>query len=186
MLELKDPFTSGHELRVADLSVQLANKLGLTPEEKFIIDIAARVHDIGKFWIPSEILTRPGPLLPVQFEIVKMHTKIGFKVMQSINFPWQIETIVLQHHERLDGSGYPNGLKCEEILFESKLIAIADVVESVFSHRPYRPALGLDFALEVIHDGKGTLYDPCLVDICTELFVKDGYKFPEIKHTDYL
>jgi HD-GYP domain-containing protein (c-di-GMP phosphodiesterase class II) len=179
--ELRDPYTSGHEVRVAKLAGEIAKKLNLSAEEKFIIDISSRVHDIGKFWIPSEILARPAPLLPVQYEVVKLHSKIGYEVLKTVNFPWPIEKIVLHHHERLDGSGYPNGIKGDQILFEAKIIAVADVVESMSSHRPYRPSLGLEYTIKTIQEGKGTLFDPEIVDICIDLLVKENFSFPEYK-----
>lgn len=184
MAELRDPYTTGHENRVAHLCVAISNELNLTKDQISCIDLSARVHDIGKFWVPSEILTKPGILLPIQFELVKLHSKIGYNILRNIEFPWPVALIVLQHHERLDGSGYPLGLTSNDILFESKIIAVADVMESVMSHRPYRAALGIDVAVDIIQKGSGVIFDSKICEICIDLFKNKNYIMPEIRH-DY-
>jgi len=128
------------------------------------------LHDIGKIQIPSEILTKPTRLLPEEFSLIKLHSKSGYDVLKNIDFPWDIANFVLQHHEKLDGSGYPQGLKGEEILLESRILTVADIVEAISSHRPYRPALGVEFALEEIKKGKGVLYDTAVVDALFDLY----------------
>jgi HD-GYP domain-containing protein (c-di-GMP phosphodiesterase class II) len=182
MGELRDPYTAGHEMRVANLAVEISKSLNLGESQITCINIAARVHDIGKFWIPTEILTKPGTLLPVQFELIKLHPKVGYNILKNVEFPWPIDLIVLQHHERLDGSGYPLGLTSKDIKLESKIIAVADVIESVMSHRPYRPALGLDVAINIINSGSGKLFDPEISNICIDLFTTKNYTLPEPTH----
>jgi len=176
MLELRDPYTAGHQERVARLSVAIARQLDL-PEDKIeAIHTAAMLHDIGKIYVPSEILTKPGRLSDVEFMLIKNHPAAGYEILKSIEFPWDIATIVRQHHERLDGSGYPDGLVGDQILFEAKIIAVADVVEAISSHRPYRPALGIDVALAEIRKNAGKLYDPAVVEACVAVF-ESGFEW---------
>ncbi len=177
IIEAKDPYTSGHQNRVCQLAVPLAQELGL-PEDKIEgIRIASLIHDIGKIGLPTEILSKPSKLTDIEFSLIKGHSQIGYDILKSIDFPYPIAQIVLQHHERLNGSGYPNNLKGDEILLEAKIIGIADVVEAMSSHRPYRPALGINKALEEITQNKGTLYDPEVVDAYLKLFKEKGFKF---------
>ena len=140
--------------------------------------MAGVVHDVGKIRVPAEILTKPGRLTELEFAIIKEHSQNGYEILKAIDFPWPIAQIVLQHHERLDGSGYPQALTSNQILFEAKIIAVADVVESMVSHRPYRPGLGLDMALGEIELNKGKLYDPGVVDACITIFRERGFNFP--------
>jgi len=148
------------------------------PEDKIEgIRIAALVHDIGKISIPAEILSKPSKLNEMEFSLIKNHSKTGYDILKTIDFPWPIAKIVLQHHEKIDGSGYPQGLKGKKILLGAKIIGVADVVEAMSSHRPYRPSLGNDKALEEISQNRGTLYEPEVVDACLKLFKEKGFKF---------
>jgi len=141
------------------------------------IRIAAAIHDIGKIFVPAEILSKPGKLSEVEFSFLKQHPQAGFDILKNIEFPWPIAQIVIQHHERMNGSGYPSALSGEALLIEARILAVADVVEAMASHRPYRPALGIDKALEEISQNKGTLYDADAVDACLRLFVEKAFKF---------
>ncbi len=139
--------------------------------------MAGLVHDIGKIHVPAELLSKPGRLSELEFSVIKTHSQAGYEILMDVEFPWPIAETVLQHHERLDGSGYPSGLKGAEISLEAKIIAVADVVEAMSSHRPYRPALGVDKALEEISQNKGKLYDADVVDACLNVFKDEGFKF---------
>ena len=176
-VELKDPYTAGHQRRVSQLACAIAKELGLSKERIEGLRLAAVVHDIGKMAVPAEILSKPGHLNKLEFDMVKHHPTAGYELLKHIEFPWPVAEIVLQHHERLDGSGYPQGLKGEEILLEARILAVADVVEAMSSHRPYRAALGIEKALEEIEQGKGTRYDPQVVDACVRLFKEKGFTF---------
>ncbi|MBA3061428.1 MAG: HD domain-containing protein [Atribacteria sp.] len=177
IIEAKDPYTSGHQHRVCQLAVPLVQELGL-PEDKIEgIRIASLIHDIGKIGLPTEILSKPSKLTDIEFSLIKGHSQIGYDILKSIDFPYSVAKIILQHHERLDGSGYPQGLKGEDILLEARIIGLVDVVEAMSSFRPYRPALGIDKALEEITQNKGILYDPEVVDACLKLFKEKGFKF---------
>ena len=177
IVEVKDPYTAGHQQRVSQLAVHIAQELNLPQNKIEGIRVASLVHDIGKISVPAEILNKPTKLSEIEFNLIKDHSQIGHNILKSIEFPWPIEKIVLQHHERLDGSGYPQGLKGDRILLEAKIMGVADVVEAMSSHRPYRPALGIDAALEEISKNKGILYDPEVVDICIKLVREKGFKF---------
>jgi len=177
IIEAKDPYTSGHQHRVCQLAVHLARELGLSEAKIEGIRIASSIHDIGKIGLPTEILSKPSKLTDIEFSLIKGHSQIGYDILKSIDFSYSIAQIVLQHHERLNGSGYPNKLKGDEIFLEAKIIGVADVVEAMSSFRPYRPALGTDKALEEITQNKGILYDPKVVDACLKLFKEKGFKF---------
>lgn len=177
MVENKDPYTFGHQKRVAYLAVNISEELGLSEEEIEALGTAAIIHDIGKISIPASILSKPGKISDIEFNMIKTHPRIGYDIIKKIEFPYPIEKIILQHHERLDGSGYPIGLKDKDIMFEAKILAVADVVEAMSSHRPYRPALGIDKALKEIEKNKGKLYDPDIVKACKKLFTKKKFKF---------
>lgn len=168
-LEIKDLYTSGHQKRVSDMGCQIARTMELSHDRITGIRLAGLVHDIGKLSIPSEILSKPSKLDELEFALVKRHPSIGFDILKHIPFPWPIAKIVLQHHERMDGSGYPQGLSGDKILLEARIIGVADVFEAMSSHRPYRPALGIEKALEEISKNKGILYDPDVVDACLML-----------------
>jgi len=173
--EARDPYTAGHQRRVADLSRAIAQKMGLSQDQVEGVRMAGSIHDLGKIYVPSEILNKPGKIRETEFELVKSHPQVGYEILKTIDFPWPVAEIELQHHERLDGSGYPNGLKGDEILMESRIVAVADVVESMSSHRPYRPALGVEKALEEIMSGRGRFYDERVVDACLSVFREDDY-----------
>jgi diguanylate cyclase (GGDEF)-like protein/PAS domain S-box-containing protein len=177
MSESKDPYTAGHQQKVSQLATAIARKMGLTEDKIESLKFASLIHDVGKFSIPGEILSKPSKLTETEFALIKEHPKICYDIIKSVDFPWEIASIILQHHERLDGSGYPGGLKDKEILLEAKILAVADVVEAMSSFRPYRPALGTDKALEELSMNKGKLYDPEVVDACIKLFKEDGFKF---------
>lgn len=177
MIEAKDPYTSNHQHRVCQLAIPLAQELGLSKDKVEGIRIASLIHDIGKIGLPTEILSKPTTLTDIEFSLIKGHSQIGYDILKSIDFSYPIAQIVLQHHERLDGSGYPNKLKGDEIILEAKIIGVADIVEAMSSHRPYRPALGVDKALEEISQNRGILYDPEIVDACIRLFKEKGFKF---------
>ena len=177
MSELKDPYTAGHQRRVAQLARVIAEEMGLPGETIEGIRIAGTVHDIGKLAVPAEILSKPGRLSEMEFSLLKGHPQAGYDILKTIDFPWPVAQIVLQHHLRLDGSGYPDILKGKEIMLEARIIAVADVVEAMSSHRPYRPSLGIEKALEEISQNRGKLYDPDVVDACLTVFRKKGFKF---------
>jgi len=177
IVETKDPYTSGHQKRVAALAVSIAKELGLDKDNIEAIYTAAIIHDIGKINIPASILARPGKISSIEFNIIKAHPQLGYEMIKRIEFPWPVADITLQHHEKLDGSGYPNGLKGKDILLEAKILTVADVVEAMSSHRPYRPALGINQALKEIKKGKGKLYDAEVVKACVRIITEKGFKF---------
>ena len=176
-VEYRDPYTSGHQQRVSDLAGAIAKEMGFPKDRIMGIRMAGVIHDIGKIAIPVEILSKPGRLSKTEFDLIKNHSQVGYDILNSIKFPWPLSQIVLQHHERMDGSGYPQGLSGEEILMEARIMGVADVVEAMASHRPYRPALGIDKALEEISKNREALYDPEVVDACLILFKDKGFKF---------
>jgi len=178
LTEARDPYTSGHQERVAAIACELACKLGGDRDFCEGIRIAGLVHDIGKIYVPAEILAKPRRLTEAELGIVRMHPQVAYEVLTGILFPWPVAEYVVQHHERLDGSGYPRGLKGHEILRGSQILAVADVVEAIASHRPYRTAVGIDVALDEIDGNAGTLYDPDVAAACLELFETDGYVIP--------
>ncbi len=175
--EARDPYTTGHQLRVAALAQEIAKEMYLPEEWVRGIQVAALIHDIGKIYVPAEILSRPSKLTTSEFALVKTHPSVGYDILKTIEFPWPIADVVLQHHERLDGSGYPRGLKTGNIMLESQILAVADVVEAMSSHRPYRPAHSLDMTLDEISKNKGRLYESDVVDSCLWLITGKGFKF---------
>ncbi len=175
-IELRDPYTAGHQLRVAKLAVAIAEEMGIPAEQISGLRYACLVHDIGKLAVPAEILSKPSSLTDTEFALIKLHPQQAYDILKEIDFPWPVADIVLQHHERLDGSGYPQGLKGEEIMLEARILAVADIVEAISSHRPYRPALGTEVALAEIKEKRGKLYDPNVVDACIAVFEK-GFLF---------
>jgi PAS domain S-box-containing protein/putative nucleotidyltransferase with HDIG domain len=176
VVETRDAYTAGHQRRVADIAVAIAGEMQLPSHTIEGIRMAGVIHDIGKISIPAEILSKPGDLRRKEFELIKDHPQMGYEILKDVEFPWPIAEIVHQHHERMDGSGYPNGLRGGEILLEARIIAVSDVVEAIASHRPYRPARGIDTALEEIKTNQGILYDRDVVDACLSLFRERGYK----------
>jgi len=175
-VETRDPYTAGHQRRVADLARAIATEMGLPKEQVEGIRMAATIHDIGKITVPTDILNKPAKLSEHEFGIVRGHPKVGHDVLKTIEFPWPIAQMIFQHHERMNGSGYPQGLSGEEIILEARILAVADVVEAMASHRPYRPARGIDEALEEISQNKGILYNLKVVDACLRLFTEKGFK----------
>ena len=173
--ETRDPYTAGHQQRVTRLALAIAEQMQLPLEQREGLRVAGQLHDIGKISVPSDILNKPGKLSEGEMLIIKGHSRVSYDILKDIEFPWPVAGIVYQHHERLDGSGYPQGLKGEEILIEARILAVADVVEAMASHRPYRPALGIKAALKEITDHSGSLYDPDVVDSCLKLFNEKGY-----------
>ena len=176
-IKTRDFYLAVHQRRVTNLTCAIAKELGFSKEQTNGIHMAAIIHDLGKIGIPNEILTKNGRLTKSEFNIIKCHSRVGYNILKTIEFPWPIAQIVFQHHERINGSGYPQGLSGKNILIEAKILAVADVVEAMSSHRPYRPALGIDKALEEISKNKGILYDPEVVDACIKLFKEKGFKF---------
>ncbi|OGP88414.1 MAG: hypothetical protein A2031_10075 [Deltaproteobacteria bacterium RBG_19FT_COMBO_43_11] len=174
IVETRDPYTSGHEAKVAIISCKIAEEMGLPKEQIEAIHIAATLHDIGKISVPSEILTKPGRLSDLEMEIIKTHCRVAYDILKTIKFPYPVADIILQHHERMDGSGYPQGLKGENILLDARIIGIADVIDAMASHRPYRPALGVDVAMEEIVKFKGKLYDSTVVNACLKIYKTAG------------
>ena len=176
MLNLKDPYTQFHEKNVAKLALEIAERMGLDEFTIESIRVASMVHDIGKINIPTEILSKPGKLSDIEFEMIKKHPETAYEILRKVDLPWPVADIVYQHHERLDGSGYPRHLKSDEILLEAKIIIVADVIEVMSSHRPYRAALGFEAAIEEIKKNAGVLYDAEIVQICTSIF-EEGFRF---------
>lgn len=176
-LSQRDPYTFSHEVRVSDLSVAIAKELGF--DDLFLqgLRLGGLVHDIGKMSIPAEILNKPGKLSKNEFELIKEHPVGGYDILCDVNFPWPISAVIRQHHERLDGSGYPDGLKGDQISIEAQILSVADVVEAINSHRPYRPALGIDLAMQVIKENRGTWFMPEAVDTCEELFKTERFEW---------
>ncbi len=178
-VEARDPYTAGHQIRSAALADTIAAEMGLSQEKIEGIRIAGSIHDIGKLSIPAEILAKPTKLSKSEFLLIKEHARHGYEILKEVESPWALAEIVYQHHERMDGSGYPRKLKGNEILMEARIMAVADVVESMASYRPYRPALGIDVALNEIEKNRGVLYDDAVVDACLRLFREKGFKFEE-------
>ena len=179
-VEMRDPYTAGHQRRVADLARSIATEMGLSADRIDGLRMAAVIHDIGKLSVPAELLSKPRTLTAVEFSLVKLHVQSGYDTLKDIEFPWPIARMVLEHHERMDGSGYPGGLTGEKILMESRILAVADVVEAMASHRPYRASLGLEAALQEIASFRGVRYDSEAVDACLRLFNEKGYKIPAV------
>ena len=177
-VEMRDPYTSGHQIRSADLARAIATEMGLPQDKINGIRLAGSIHDIGKLSIPAEILSKPSKLTNIEFSLIKEHSRVGYEMLKDVESPWPLAQIVYQHHERIDGSGYPKNLKGDEIIIEASIMAVADVVEAMASHRPYRPALGIKAALEEIKKNKGILYDEAVADTCLRLFLEKNYQIP--------
>jgi len=177
--ELRDAYTAGHQRRVAEIAVAIGGELGFDARRIEGLRIAGYLHDIGKITIPTEILAKPGKLSPIEFQLIQGHAQASYGVLKNIVFPWPVAEVALQHHERMDGSGYPQGLRGDEIRIESRIISVADVLEAMSSHRPYRPGLGIEAALAEIERGRGTVYDADVADACLRLFREKGYAIPE-------
>ncbi|MGR8929958.1 MAG: response regulator [Gammaproteobacteria bacterium] len=179
-IEKRDPYTAGHQTRVSMMATEIAREMGLDSDRIEGLRLGAMVHDIGKIYVPVEILTRPGKLTDIEFALIKTHPQVGYDIVRQIQFPWPVAEMIYQHHERIDGSGYPNALRGSDILLEARIIGVADVVEAIASHRPYREALGLEKALANIRDGAGTLYDDDVAAACLRLFEQNGYSLSQI------
>jgi HD-GYP domain-containing protein (c-di-GMP phosphodiesterase class II) len=177
VVETRDPYMAGHQKRVADLARSIAAEMNLSGEIIDSIGMAGLIHDLGKISIPAEILGQPRLLTDVEYSLVKTHPEIGYQILKEIDFYRPIDLIVYQHHERINGTGYPQGIKGEDILLEAKILGVADVVEAICRHRPYRAASGIDKALKEISQHSGVLYDPEVVDACTKLFSEKGFRF---------
>ncbi|MDQ6958274.1 MAG: PAS domain S-box protein [Mariprofundaceae bacterium] len=178
-VEARDPYTAGHQQRVARLARSIAQEMDLDSNRIDGLRMGATIHDIGKIHLPAEILSKPTKLTETEFELIKTHTQVGFDILKDIEFPWPIADIAYQHHERLDGTGYPQGLKGDEICLEARIVAVADVVEAISSHRPYRPALGMDVALKEIETHRGKWYEPAAVDACLKVFREKKFSFDD-------
>ncbi len=176
--EMRDPYTAGHERRVGKIAVAIGAELGFDERRIEGLRVAGYLHDIGKITIPAEILSKPGKLSPLEFRLIQAHPQASHDVLKDVEFPWPVAEVALQHHERMDGSGYPQGLKGEAILLEARIMAAADVIEAMSSHRPYRPGLGIEAALAEIERGRGSAYDPVVADACLRLFREKGYAIP--------
>jgi PAS domain S-box-containing protein len=179
VVEARDPYTAGHQRKVAALAGAIAERVGLSSSRARGLHMTALIHDIGKIYIPTEILTKPGQLTEPEWTIIRAHPQFGHDILKTVEFPWPVAEIVLQHHERMDGSGYPRGLLGKDILMEARILAVADVVEAMASHRPYRPALGMDEAIQEISGNRGTLYDGEVADACVRLLLHEGFRFPQ-------
>jgi putative nucleotidyltransferase with HDIG domain len=177
VVETRDPYTAGHQRRTSQLAALIAKAMGLPEEQLIGIRMAALIHDIGKIEVPADILNKPAALNPEEMKLIRKHPVAGYNMLKAIEFPWKIAQIVLQHHERVNGSGYPKGLTEPEILVESKILAVADVIEAMCFQRPYRPARGMEQALEEIMNNRGRLYDPGVVDVCVSLFKENKFRF---------
>lgn len=179
IIEARDPYTAGHQRRVSRLAEAIAREMGLERRRIYEIRQSALVHDIGKIEIPGEILSKPGALSSLEMDFVRFHSTAGWRLLKNLDLPWPLAEIVKQHHERMDGKGYPDGLKGNDILLEARVIAVADTMEAMSSHRPYRPALGVGAALDEIWNGAGTKYDPMVVDACIQIFKRGNFSFEE-------
>jgi len=177
IVEMRDPYTAGHQRRVTQLACAIAKEIGLSVDQITGLRLAGLIHDIGKVRVPAEILTNPDGLSEAEFTMIKMHPTLGYDILKTMDLPWPVANIVHQHHERMDGSGYPSGLLAKDIIIEARILAVADVVEAISSHRPYRPARGIDVALGEIWRNRGTRYDATIVDACLKLFREQGFKF---------
>ncbi len=176
-VEKRDPYTAGHQKRVTDLACAIAKEIGFSAAQTEGIRLAGLIHDVGKILVPSEILSKPGRLSEIDFNMIRTHAQVGFDILKTIDFPYPVAKTVLQHHERMDGSGYPRGLTGDKILPQAKVLAVADVVEAIASRRPYRAAGGINKALNEVSNNKGILYDSEMVDTCLKLFREKGFKF---------
>jgi putative nucleotidyltransferase with HDIG domain len=175
-VEARDPYTSGHQIRVSNLARTIATEMGLSQDQIEGIRMAGSIHDIGKLSVPAEILSKPGKLSQLEFSLIKEHALKGYEMLKDVESPWPLADIVHQHHERMNGSGYPRKLKGNDIIMEARIMAVADVVESMASYRPYRPSLGINAALEEIEKNRETLYDADVVDVCLRLFREQGFQ----------
>jgi putative nucleotidyltransferase with HDIG domain len=175
-VETRDPYTAGHQKKVADIAKEIAKDMGLKRDIIESVNLAGQIHDLGKIAIPAEILNKPGRINEIEFALIKTHSQMGYDILKNIDFPWPIADIVLQHHEKFNGTGYPNGIKEDQILIQARIIAVADVLEAMASHRPYRAALGIDAAFKELEQNSGTMFDAEVVYSCVRLFREKGFK----------
>jgi putative nucleotidyltransferase with HDIG domain len=180
-IEKRDPYTAGHQERVARLAAAIGREMGFDDDRIQGIELGSLIHDIGKVGLPASFLNKPGRLTTIEFALIKSHSQVGYEIVKDVEFAWPIAKMVLQHHERMNGTGYPNGLSGDSILMEARIISVADVIESMASHRPYRPALGLDAAMAEIAANSGSLYDPDVVKACLALFGNNRFSFEEMR-----
>ena len=185
-VEMRDAYTAGHQRRVTDLARAIATEMQLSEHHIDGIRMAGTIHDIGKIGVPAEILNKPIRLTDIEFNLIKIHPLVGYNILKQIKFPWPVAKMILQHHERMNGSGYPHGLSGDVILLQARILGVADVVEAMASRRPYRPALGIDKALEEISQNRSVLYDPEVVDTCLKLFTERGFKFKKDKSSKFI
>jgi response regulator RpfG family c-di-GMP phosphodiesterase len=176
-IDARDPYTAGHQRRATELAVAIGKNMGLSEDRVTGIRMAGAIHDLGKIAVPAEILSRPSRLSDMEFSLIKTHAEVGYNILKGIEFPWPVAETVYQHHERLDGSGYPRGLKGDEILLEAKIMGVADVVEAIVSHRPYRPAFGIEAAAEELSDKRGVLFDTGVANACLKIIQRDTFQF---------
>lgn len=181
VVELRDPYTAGHQLRVSHFASTIARQMGLNNEQIEGIRTMGLLHDIGKIIVPAEVLSKPSSLTDYEFHFIKAHSKAGYDILKGIEFPFPVAEVILQHHERIDGSGYPAGLKRDDIMLEAKIIAVADVIESMASHRPYRPSLGIEFAIDEVVKNKGILYEPEVVEAAVYLLKEENFNLKTIQ-----
>ena len=175
-VEIRDPYTAAHQKRMAKIANAIAIEMGISKHQIEGVRLAGFIHDIGKVAVPAEILSKPGKLTEHEFGMIRSHSQVGYNLLKNIDFPWPIAQSVYQHHERMNGSGYPQGLSGENIIIEARIMAVADAVEAMASHRPYRPALGIDIALERISKNRGVIYYPEVVDACLRIFKEEKFK----------
>jgi putative nucleotidyltransferase with HDIG domain len=185
-VEKRDPYTAGHQERVANLACVIANRMGMQEKQVKGLHMAAHIHDIGKIHIPSDILNKPGQLSDIEFALIKTHPTVGYEILKPIEFPWPVAEIIYEHHEKIDGSGYPRGLPGNEIFLEAKILTVADVVEAMAFHRPYRAALGIEKALDEIERGSGRLFEPEVVKSCLAVFEGNGYRFESVRKSNWM
>ena len=176
--EMRDPYTAGHARRVGEIAANIGDELGFDARRQEGLRVAGYLHDVGKISVPTEILCKPGNLSLLEFQLIQGHAQAGYDVLKDVGFPWPVAEVALQHHERIDGSGYPQGLKGDSIRFEARILAVADVVEAMSSDRPYRPGLGIEKALAEIERGSGSIYDPVVAVACLKRFREQGYTIP--------
>jgi putative nucleotidyltransferase with HDIG domain len=176
---MRDPYTAGHQKRVQELAMTIGKYMRISKEQLEGVKFAGIIHDIGKIAVPADILSKPGKINRMEFEVIKNHCQVGYELLSEIAFPWPIADIVHQHHEHVDGTGYPNKLRGDDILLEAKILSVADVVEAMTSHRPYRPALGIQVALDEIVKHKGTWFEPIVVDACLAVFAEKKFSFTQ-------
>jgi putative two-component system response regulator len=175
-VEKRDPYTAGHQQRVAELACAMAEDMGLEQDEIYGLRMASVIHDLGKITVPAGILSKPGKLSNLEYELIKSHVQAGYDILKQIEFPWPLAEVILQHHERLDGSGYPQGLTEGDIMLQARILAVADVFETIASHRPYRPSLGLDHAIDELNRNSGVLYDPAVVGSCLRIIKQERFQ----------